>query len=202
MKSGDRNEAGGRSRWWRKDTELDEHEPRTLKGILRHYLRDLIYGANDGIITTFAVVAGVAGAQLETRIVLILGAANLLADGFSMGASNYLSIRSEEEVRQAVGKRPEEPHALRHGIATFLAFLVAGAVPLAAYVFPMERDAFPIAVVLTLVTQFAVGASRAFVTLRSWFTSGLEMLVVGGLAAIVAYIVGGFLAGVTGTAGP
>jgi hypothetical protein len=59
------------------------HEPRAPREIFRHYLRDLVSGANDGIITTFAVAAGVAGAQLGARTVLILGFANLLADGFS-----------------------------------------------------------------------------------------------------------------------
>ena len=59
------------------------------------YLGDLIYGANDGIVTTFAVIAGVAGASLSDNVVLVLGIANLLADGFSMAASNYLAIRSK-----------------------------------------------------------------------------------------------------------
>jgi VIT1/CCC1 family predicted Fe2+/Mn2+ transporter len=58
----------------------------------RHYIRDLIYGANDGVITTFAVVAGVTGGALSARAVLIVGVANLLADGLSMGVGNYLSI--------------------------------------------------------------------------------------------------------------
>ena len=54
----------------------------------RHYLRDLVYGANDGIITTFAVVAGVSGGNLSVRAVLVVGVANLLADGLSMGVGN------------------------------------------------------------------------------------------------------------------
>lgn len=48
------------------------------------YIAEIIYGANDGIVTTFAVVAEVAGAALEPSIVLVLGVANLLEDGFSM----------------------------------------------------------------------------------------------------------------------
>lgn len=175
------------------------HEPQTPRELIQHYLRDLVYGANDGIITTFAVVAGVAGAELAPRVIVILGFANLLADGFSMGASNYLSIRSEEAVRQAAGKEVAEPHALRHGLATFVAFLLAGAVPLAAYVFPAWGDGrFRAAVVLTLVALFGVGASRTFVTRAAWWLSGIEMLLVGGAAAAVAYAVGAFLAGVIG----
>lgn len=61
------------------------------------YLKDLVYGANDGIITTFAIVAGVAGAGLEPQVVVLLGIASLLADGFSMATSNYLGTKSEHE---------------------------------------------------------------------------------------------------------
>ena len=64
---------------------MHDHELRSLSGLARHYLGDLVYGANDGIITTFAVVAGVSGASLPARTVLILGFANLIADGFSIG---------------------------------------------------------------------------------------------------------------------
>src|SRR3989339_220693 len=59
------------------------------------YIRDAVFGANDGIVTTFAVVAGVAGANLPLSTVLILGFANLLADGLAMGLGNYLGIKSE-----------------------------------------------------------------------------------------------------------
>lgn len=59
------------------------------------YLRDWVYGGIDGAVTTFAIVAGVEGAGLSPTIVLVLGAANLLADGFSMAASNYSATRAE-----------------------------------------------------------------------------------------------------------
>ena len=60
-----------------------------------NYLRDWVYGGIDGAITTFAIVAGVVGANMSTRVVLILGAANLLADGFSMAAANYSGTKTE-----------------------------------------------------------------------------------------------------------
>src|SRR6188474_3262182 len=63
------------------------------------HLRDLIYGAIDGTVTTFAVVAGVQGARLEASIVIILGFANLIADGFSMAVSNFLATRAETQQR-------------------------------------------------------------------------------------------------------
>jgi len=69
------------------------------------YLKDFVYGAIDGTITTFAIVAGVAGAALSPSIVLILGFANLLADGFSMAISNYLSIKAERAFAERTRKR-------------------------------------------------------------------------------------------------
>src|SRR4026209_740661 len=110
-------------------------EPLTALGIAQHYIRDLVYGANDGIITTFAVVAGVTGGTLAPVTVLVLGVANLLADGLSMGVGNYVGIRSDERVREAQQLPEQEAFPIRHGVATFLAFVAAGAVPLTRYVF-------------------------------------------------------------------
>ena len=70
-------------------------------------------------------------------------------------------------------------------------FVIAGMVPLVAYLVPLPDDMrFPVAITLTLSTLFAVGASRAFVTRLGWVRSGLEMLFVGALAAAVAYSIG------------
>lgn len=67
---------------------------RLAEGHRQTYLRDFVYGGIDGAVTTFAVVAGVAGAALSPRIVLILGVANLVADGFSMAAGNYSGAKT------------------------------------------------------------------------------------------------------------
>src|SRR4030095_12473833 len=62
-----------------------------------NYLRDWIYGGIDGSVTTFAVVTGVVGAHLSPLVILILGFANLVADGFSMAASNFLGTKAEHD---------------------------------------------------------------------------------------------------------
>ncbi|MFH1444470.1 MAG: VIT1/CCC1 transporter family protein [Candidatus Peregrinibacteria bacterium] len=77
---------------------LAAHEEADIHGSrLREYIQDIVLGGNDGIVTTFAVVAGTAGARLPSVIVIILGLANLLADGLSMGAGVYLSLKSERD---------------------------------------------------------------------------------------------------------
>ena len=173
------------------------HEPRGLRPIARHYLKDLVYGANDGIITTFAVVAGVTGAELAPRVVLILGFANLLADGFSMGASNFLAIRSEEAVRRSSGLGLLEPFPFRHALATFAAFAFAGTIPLISYVLTVRDHAFAAAVLLTLATLFGVGAARSLVVDTRWYRAGTEMLLVGAAASAVAYGVGDLVSRLT-----
>ena len=171
-------------------------EPRGLVHIARHYVRELIYGSNDGIITTFAVVAGVAGGSLSGTVVLICGAANLFADGLSMAVGNFLAIRAHESVLEAEGHPEEEAAPLRHAFATFAAFVVAGAVPLLPYLLPGTREGqFAWSIVLTLLALFAVGALRSFFTNVRWWSSGLEMLLLGAVVALVAYASGAVVAG-------
>ena len=72
-------------------------QERIFAGPRQNYLRDWIYGGIDGSVTTFAVVSGVVGAQFSPRIILVMGFANLVADGFSMAASNFLGTKAESE---------------------------------------------------------------------------------------------------------
>ena len=100
------------------DLTRGDERMQTMRSLIQKYLRDLVYGANDGIVTTLVVVSGVTGAALSSNVVLILGAANLLADGFSMGASNVLAERST--VSETT--RPSIRQASRHGMATIVGF--------------------------------------------------------------------------------
>jgi len=221
------------------------------------YIGDMVYGGLDGIITTFAVVSGVAGAQLGSNIILILGLANLFADGFSMATGAYLSSKSEleyyerewqreawevehfpegervelyeiyrqqgyseEDARRLVeiksrdpqrwvqammidelGLLPDERKPLFSALATLASFVVAGSVPLIVYLVGLfvslsPSVSFPVSFGLSALALFGVGAAKVLVTERSPFRSGLEMLLVGGLAAGVAYGVGALLKGI------
>jgi vacuolar iron transporter family protein len=169
--------------------------PRGPRATAQHYIRDLVYGANDGIITTFAVVAGVAGGALSVRAVLIVGAANLLADGLSMGVGNYLGIRAEEGSRSIQGLPEVEASPVKHGIATFMAFVAAGAVPLAPYLSAVRPDLLlALSASLTFATLFGVGAARSIFSRERWWQTGLEMLGLGLVVALVAYGAGALAA--------
>jgi len=77
--------------------ELQLHGNSTWFQKLEAYLPEIVYGSMDGIVTTFAVVAGSAGADLSISIILILGMSNLFADGLSMSIGSFLSKKSEQD---------------------------------------------------------------------------------------------------------
>lgn len=215
------------------------------------YIKSIVYGGLDGIITTFAVVAGSVGGELSFKVVLILGFSNLLADGFSMAVGDFLSTKSQNEYEKTVrhkkqiaimenpeqeaeqikaslteqgideqdanllvttlakyeepfvnqimkmeyGSSTTEDSPLKNAIVTFLSFSVFGVVPLLIYVLSMYipgllQNAFYIAALLTGMTLFILGAAKSKITQSNWLKSGFEMLVIGGLAALVAYGVG------------
>jgi len=215
------------------------------------YISDIVYGASDGIVTTFAIVAGVVGASLSPIIILILGFANLLADGISMALGNYLGLRSEqdyhkrerdrelweienypegekEEVREIYRQKgfkgkdldkaveiitsnkevwiktmmleeleivEERKSPAWAGVSTLIAFVIAGFVPLTSYVFAsffkaLPVDLFSLAIIFTGISIFIIGSLRTFIIGKKWYLAGLEMLLVAGLAATVAYLIG------------
>ena len=89
---------------------MNKQQPRTpgpfpIAETLGRYLPDFVLGANDGVITTFAVISGVVGASLSSKVVVIMGFANLIADGFSMAASNILSRRSEAHSARPLSRK-------------------------------------------------------------------------------------------------
>ena len=103
-----------REAYSRRDLEASQsaHSPEAIAlvveehgGTSHQYIGDLVYGGLDGFVTTFAIVSGVAGAELGSDMILILGLANLSADGLSMAAGAYLSSKSEREYYQRERER-------------------------------------------------------------------------------------------------
>lgn len=246
------------------DADLEaQHTPEGVKLRLSaspsaSYVRDFVYGAIDGAVTTFAVVAGAAGASLESRVVVIMGLANLFADGFSMAVSNFLGTRAEEQQRRIArdaerqhielypeGEREEvrqlfaakgfegddleravevitsdrerwvemmmkeelgfpenDSSATRAALATFSAFLVIGAIPLLAFLVNLASpdtfsEPFLAAAVLTGVAFALVGLLKALVIKQSLWRGAVETVALGGAAALVAYVVGVLLQGIS-----
>jgi len=104
---------------------------------------------------------------------------------------NYLGIRSDERVREALRLPEQEAFPIRHGLATFAAFVVAGAVPLVPYVFSGPgSNRFAWSTAASLAVLFTVGAARARVGTGTWWGNGLEMVGLGAIVGAVAYYSG------------
>lgn len=167
---------------------LSKHCSQTL----RYSLSDIVYGATDGVITTFTIISGVEGAKLDPKVAVILGLVNLIADGLSMGASRFLSSRAENAANQ-LPHGYKEP--LYHGLVTFLAFILLGGLPLISFFIPdFFAHRFSISCVMTIIILFCIGMLRAIVTKESWLQSIFEMMIIGGSVAILAFFSGHLLA--------
>jgi len=160
------------------------------------YVRDWIYGGIDGTVTTFAVVAGVAGSHLATIVIIILGVANLIADGFSMAAGNYLGTKSEHEEFERLQAMNENKLLVKElrtpwkaALSTFIAFIVCGAVPLLPYFTPIAHPFFW-SVLCTGVVFFLIGSMKSHYTLENWWTAGAVTLLIGAAVAFIAYGIG------------
>jgi len=174
------------------------------KGVIRKYLSEFVYGGIDGSITTFAVVAGAIGAALSPAIVLILGFANLLADGFSMATSNYLAVKSEKELHfrhkdyKLYSKSGKHP--LKSAAATFTSFVVIGFIPLLSFVLATFSDYFEAnkveySILFTALAFILVGSVKGEIVKKHPVRSAIETLLIGSLAALLAFLVGYFLKG-------
>ncbi len=163
----------------------------------KKYLPEFVYGAIDGIVTTFAVVAGSLGASLSSSVILILGFANLFADGFSMAVSNYLSTKSQREIlakhKHKYINHQKDPK--KTALATFIAFVLIGFIPLISFVFApfnqhINSTKFLYSIILTILAFLIVGAVKGRITQTSKLKSAIETLFIGGIAAIIAFVVG------------
>lgn len=178
-----------------------------MKQKFEQYLGEFVYGAIDGTVTTFAVVAGAAGAGLSSKVIVILGFANLVADGFSMGASAYLSAKSERDLKirnhLEAGGKGEHIHGetpLQDGLMTLMAFVVVGLVPFLLYVIDSIFDLaiagdtlFLWSSILTGLTFITIGILKARVTKTKMFKGAAETLGLGAIAAVLAYVLGDWL---------
>lgn len=168
------------------------------------YLRDFIYGGIDGAITTFAVVSGVKGGQLSPVVILILGFANLIADGFSMAVSNYLGTRAEIEQKYFFKKTENREEisnlksATKASLFTFIAFIAFGFIPLFPFVFKLPYS-FLLSIFLTECVFLIIGSIKSLWSYKPWIYSALETLIIGSLAASLAYFVGWIMQGYIGT---
>jgi len=162
------------------------------------YISEFVYGAIDGTVTTFAIVSGVVGAGLSPGIILILGISNVLADGWSMASSDYLSSRAESAT---TGVTDEGKLPIHSALVTFLSFITIGFIPLLPFVLALFSPFFAsygwvLSIAFTGVAFVIIGSIRGNISGESKIRASLETVAVGALAALIAYGVGSLLSGI------
>ncbi len=154
------------------------------------FLRDFTLGASDGLVTTYAIIAGVIGASLPSKYIIVLGFAKLLADAVSMSAGIYLGAKSEiDYIRLKEKSRRKEISPLKQGIIEFFSFTLVGFLPLLPFILNLPSK-FMLSTIIVGTVLFIIGGLRAAYVGKKVFQGGIEMFLVGGAAAFIAYIVG------------
>ena len=170
-----------------------------MRAFFKRYIPEFVYGAVDGTVTTFAVVAASAGAGISSAVILILGVANLIADGFSMGSSAYLAASAEHDESARDTQKRASPKII--GLVTFLAFVVVGSVPVLPYLIDViaamkapSTTLFYISSLLTAITFLTIGFIKGKVGKQSPWREAAITLLLGAVAAGLAYFAGDVLA--------
>ena len=163
-------------------------------------IRAGVFGVQDGIVSNFGLVMGVAGAQISPEAVLIAGAAGLASGSLSMGAGEYVSVRTQRELLEigAVVDDDDNVSPYRAAFANGALFIVGGSVPLAPFLFLQGFAAVVVSSLLSVLALFGAGAVLTRLTRRNPVRSGMRLLVIGGGAGIVGYALGTVLGGAVG----
>lgn len=156
-----------------------------MKESIRKYLPSFVYGGSDGTVTTFAAMAGAVGAGIDTRIVIILGLANLVSDGFSMASADYLAEDSRKGEPKIV--------AFKNAVVTFFSFVIIGFIPILPVILATKEKQFLLSIILTTVTFAAIGYLRAKILNRNGPLLALQSVAIGSVCAVLAFLVGEYI---------
>ena len=170
---------------------------------LSENIREVVFGVEDGAVGNLGVVIGMAQAAAPNKFIILAGFATMLAQTISMSTGTYLSIKSEKEyfsVKKSNRKygRSNAKHKVPL-LSTFfmgISVMIGALLPLTSFfIFEGTSGIIP-AIAFTLTGLFLLGVIKAEYTNKNWFKSGLEVLIIGGLAATAGYIVGNIFSGI------
>jgi VIT1/CCC1 family predicted Fe2+/Mn2+ transporter len=158
--------------------------------INQSYFKSIIFGFEDGLVSTTGMVAGLAAGSQNAKIVILGGLVNIASEGLSMGAGEFISERGIHAMR---GNRHTDNAALS-GVIMSLSFAVAGFIPL----LPVMTMSFPKSLYTSLgaalLALFLLGVVKTrAIRAKGPLRSAIETLVIGGGAALIGFLVGVFL---------
>ncbi len=154
-------------------------------------LPEFIYGGMDGIITTVAIISATLGANISNQYALILGSANVLADGFSMGISRYNSLL---DITNSSNSNLSKKSPLYSGIATFVFFVIMGFIPLIPFFFHFSNPYFFKLTLLGLsISAFAIIGIIKGIHNNTILKSLFQTLLIGMTGAFISFKVSSYM---------
>ena len=160
-----------------------------------NYLRSLIYGGTDGIITMFNIISGVEGAKMKYSIIFILGFGTLIADAVSMGFSDFLSLKADINYSKSQNKKEiidYDPKIC--ALITFVSFILFGLIPLLSYLISNKGKAnYFKTYIYTIISLFILGTTQSYFTKEKWYISGSYITFYGILASFISFNIGKFM---------
>lgn len=152
------------------------------------YIRNFIFGAEDSLVSTVGLLAGIVSAGIAQREVVISGIVLICIEAFSMSVGSFLAERTTEE--SLSDYKRQESNSLVASVIMFGSYLVCGLVPLVPYlILPIDR-AFIWSIAFSLIALFILGFVSAKILKTKVLKSALRMLVIGGFAIGLGVIVG------------
>jgi len=158
------------------------------KELLASYVRNLIFGVEDGLVSTVGLLSGIAVAGISQSAILITGTVLIFVEAFSMAVGSFLSERSAEEY--TIGNNVSPRYAFIDGIIMFFSYFISGLIPLTPYILLTAQNAILLSVALSLIALFTLGIISAKIFKTRILRSGFRMLVMGGIAIGVGIAVG------------
>ena len=152
------------------------------------YLRNFVFGVEDGLVSTVGLLSGIAIAGMDARVILVTGIILIAIEAFSMAVGSFLSEYSTEEYLEKSKVSTRVP--LLDGLVMFFSYFVSGFIPLAPYIFMPINPAFWYSICLSLVALFFLGIISAKVAKLNIVRSGFRALAVGGVAIIAGILLG------------
>ncbi len=155
-------------------------------------IRAAVFGIQDGIVSNFGLIMGVSGAQFAPEAVLMAGIAGLASGAMSMAAGEYVSVQTQKELL-AIGAEiddDENVNPAKAAAANGGLFVAGGIVPLIPFMFTSGRTAVIVSIILSVLALYITGAVLTELTRQSAFRSGMRMLVIGGGAGVIGFLIG------------
>lgn len=157
------------------------------------FLKSLVYGGTDGIITMFNIISGVEGAKLNHLIIFLIGFGTLIGDAISMGFSDFLSFKADNKYQKNIDnniKIVNDPK--KNGIITFISFIMFGLIPLSCYLLysKYSNNKYTNTFLSTIISLFILGSVQSIFTKEKWYKSGLYISFYGIIASSMSFGIG------------